>query len=550
MNKTRFGYLVVFHLLLALMSPHVLADTKFGMTAFPYDYGDEAVRTTTKIIAKDADMFAIHLDECIAWQSLYKGKGLPADQRKKWIDLKKKIPAGHAVYVGLAPLNHDRETLVSACDNKMPKKMRNAAFDSKAVKKAYLSYVREAVDIFDPQFLNIGIEVDGIAARRARDWPAFERLFVHVKKGIQSKNPDIKIGVSLTLHALLVPRIAKTAKSLVEKSDYLGLSVYPYASSFGEAFGYPPLGKGADRWRKQLTWVRSYTDKPIAIAETGFTTKNINLPNYKLKMYGNSDDQAAYVHDLIRLARRDDYLFVVWFLAVDYDRLYEKMPQNAATEVNLLWRNIGLYDGNLKPKQALKEWRAFRNLSAADIAEVDAWSTKVATQTPEVATQSTQQASTPGGIKLGFLGNDDLMTCAPGSKVTLARKTGPDSGLSSMQWDLTYKGGWEWCIKDLKNEDLSGTKSISLWVRSDRDGPLFINLDTSDGEAYFSIIQVGAGWSKISIPYSELSPDPEKKKDGKFSGEDFVQLLIADAAAGSGATGDRSLWFSELFFVK
>jgi hypothetical protein len=132
----------------------------------------------------------------------------------------------------------------------------------------------------------------------------------------------------------------------------------------------------------------------------------------------------------------------------------------------------------------------------------------------------------------------------------LAKDSGPGSALPSMRWKFAYKGDWQWCLKDLKQVDLSGTKGLSLWVRSDRDGPLYINLDTSDGEGYFSVVQVGKGWSKVAIPYSEMTPDPDKKKDGAFRGGDITQLLIADAAAGAGAAGVRNLWFSELFFTR
>jgi len=47
---------------------------------------------------------------------------------------------------------------------------------------------------------------------------------------------------------------------------------------------------------------------------------------------------------------------VVWYLAIDYDRLYAKMPAGSA--VNLLWRNIGLLDGELHPKPAWAVWKA------------------------------------------------------------------------------------------------------------------------------------------------------------------------------------------------
>ena len=56
------------------------------------------------------------------------------------------------------------------------------------------------------------------------------------------------------------------------------------------------------------------------------------------------------------IAHGDRYAFVVWFLAIDYDKLYAKMPPGS--EVMQLWRNIGLLDGELQPKPAWPIWQA------------------------------------------------------------------------------------------------------------------------------------------------------------------------------------------------
>ena len=66
--------------------------------------------------------------------------------------------------------------------------------------------------------------------------------------------------------------------------------------------------------------------------------------------------QAEYVRELFEIAARDRYAFVIWFLAVDYDKLYARMPPGS--EAMQLWRNIGLLDGELRPKPAWDVWKA------------------------------------------------------------------------------------------------------------------------------------------------------------------------------------------------
>ena len=176
-----------------------------------------------------------------------------------------------------------------------------------------------------------------------------------MRSSLKNEYPDLQIGISFSLGHLRVDANAKAAESLIAKSDYVGLSFYPSASPFDEKYGLPPYGSGADAWRKPLAWVRAYTDKPIALCETGYTTRDCDIPQFDLHIKGDATWQAEYVRDLFEIADRDRYAFVIWFLAVDYDKLYAKMP--AGSEVMQLWRNIGLLDGELRPKPAWAIWQ-------------------------------------------------------------------------------------------------------------------------------------------------------------------------------------------------
>ena len=332
----------------------------FGFTPFPYDRTQEAVEKTHEIITANSTIYALHFDGGIPWKEMLAGAPLPAYMQKKWDDMARKIPKAHKVYVGLAPLDTDRKSLAPAASEKgrgpMPDELRNAPLDSPDLKRAYLTYARHAVRQFKPHFLNLGIEAGGVLMNDTQRWPQFERLYEHVRSALKQEFPDLQMGISFCLAHLRVEKAAQAAKSLAARSDYVGLSFYPSASAFSEKFGLPPYGEGADSWRKPLAWVRAYTDKPIALCETGYTTQDSHLPQFKLHIKGDLEAQAAYVKDLFEIARRDRYAFVIWFLAIDYDKLYAKMPPGS--EVMQLWRNIGLLDGDVRPKPAWEIWKA------------------------------------------------------------------------------------------------------------------------------------------------------------------------------------------------
>ncbi|HSZ57096.1 MAG TPA: hypothetical protein VK797_15620 [Tepidisphaeraceae bacterium] len=331
----------------------------FGFTAFPYDFTLEAVIKTHEIVVANSTIYALHFDDGIPWKEALADGPWPRRIQKEWDDQARGVPANHKIYLGLAPLATDRKSLAPATGEQkrlpLPAELAHAEFDDPKVETAYLNYARRAVKQFKPDFLNLGIEAGGILMRDPVRWRRFERLYEHVRSRLKQENPDLAIGISFSLGHLRVESNANIARPLIDKSDYLGLSFYPSAAAFDEKFGLPPYGQGAGAWRKPLAWVHGYTQKPIALCETGYTTRDSDLPQFDLHIKGDNRLQADYVRELFEIARRDRYAFVIWFLAIDYDRLYAKMPPGS--EVMQLWRNIGLLDGDLRPKPAWAIWQ-------------------------------------------------------------------------------------------------------------------------------------------------------------------------------------------------
>lgn len=516
----------------------------YGFTPFPYDATAEAVMRTHALVTEHATLYALHFDDCVPWQAMLENQPLPARLQQDWQDLRQRLPQTHRVYVALTPGDKDRRRLAPPCaatdkPGPLPPELQNVPLDHPRVKQAYLAYARRAVQQFKPHFLNIGIEMGNMALRAPKDWPHFAALYEHVYAALKQEFPGVLIGFSINPQMLREPQTAARVKPLVERSDYLGLSFYPYSEPMERKLGAPAMAPGQAGWQEMLAWVRSYTTKPLALCETGFTTQDVKLNKYDLHLRGDTAQQEAYVRDLVSITKRDQYLFVIWFLLIDYDKLYAKMPPGS--EVNLLWRNIGLFDGDLRPKPAWQAWQTFASGDAASPPPPVGGPPALSTVIRPVAGRTRQ------GTQVGFQSPSDLFTCAPGSRVTLDA-AGPQPGVKAMRWEYQHKRDWQWCVKERKVGEFRQAQMVHFWVRSDADGPLYVRFDEQGGESFYVIVHVSAEWQALTFPLADLALDTATRKDGRLDPGQLVKLFLADSTGLDGATGKRTIWLSEWVF--
>jgi hypothetical protein len=528
-----------FALLLALLAAAFVSQARplFGFTPFPYDATAQALSQVAGLLQDNATVHALHFDDGLPWEEMMEGKPLPRKVQSDWDDALRAVPRGRPVYLGLTPLAKDRKSLAPGRTDKdvpLPWSLKFASLDDDKVKAAYLEYARRAVKQFKPAYLNLGIEAGELANRSPRTWPQFEALYRHVATALKRDYPQMQIGLSFGLQSLRKPEVAQRAKALVEASDYIGVSFYPHASPFGERFGEPALRDAEEAWREPLTWLRSYTSKPIAVCETGYLSRTINMPKNKLTMKGDPGLQARYVKELAQFAERDNYLFVVWFLAVDYDRLYERMggdkPDN---EVNLMWRNIGLWDGEMRPKPALAEWK--RAVSGR------------ADGSPPAAAPAPARAAAPvtakgAGFDVGFSNEQQLFQPGGGSRMELQA-----DGVA--QWSFeNRRRDFVWALRDLGATLPANTTRMTLRLRSNRPGALFLQLEEKSGETFFVMVEPGSDWTDVSLELASFKPDPAKKRDGVLQVDQISKLLIADQGGRDRPDGRRDVWLARWRF--
>ncbi len=519
-----------------------------GFSTFPFDATPAAYDKLYQLGRDYGQIYVVQRDNGIAWKEALNNEPLPANILNEWADFKKHRPAGQPMYLAIAPLEFDRTTLAGACPgSSVPSAIKGAAFDSTAVKTAYLNYCRTAVNFFNPDYLNIGVEAGELAHRKPSQWPAFARLIEHVRSNLKQEFPNLKIGISFGLQSLMEPAAAELAKPLVESCDYLGLSFYPYMSDFHEKFGSKALPAPPNEWTAPLEWARNYTSKPIAICETGYNSNDISWSPSKINLKGNTANQTQYVKDLARIATRDNYLFVVWYFPVDLDRILATLPEGGGAAI--LWERNGLFDKDLKPKPALQAWQDALEGKIDQTAPTETVSVAGSGGLPTAGgtVDSGNDANVPVA-SLSFDNQSDMFSAPAGATVGKADETAPD-GRAAMQWAYSYKKKqWAWASKSIGEGKLARATNVSFWVKSDSSAPLIIQLKESNGETHSFQVTPGSSWTKVSVNFSSLAVDQSSKKDGVFDPSRVTEIVLADGAATSGKKGSRQVVFSRWDF--
>jgi hypothetical protein len=326
-----------------------------GFTPFPFDATPEAVAATSAFISRNGDLVVHHFDNGIPWVEVLEDRPLPPAVAADWAG-RKETSRGKRIFLALTPLDGGRKDLALSRNEKenvpLPPSFAGKALDDPAVKKAYLTWCRRAVDLFRPDWLAIGIEVNELLLNAPGRWPAFRALYRETRAALKERWPDLPIGATVTLHALADPskrdrngQLAAVREFLAE-NDFVGVSYYPFMMG--------NMTRPEDPLDGLLPSLAP--GKPIGIAETGFPAETLTLESFRLTLPSSPELQTAFLEKLLDRARRDRYLFVGYFLHRDYDLLWEKLKVSAP-EFFKAWKDCGLLDGEGKDRPALGIWK-------------------------------------------------------------------------------------------------------------------------------------------------------------------------------------------------
>lgn len=333
-----------------------------GFTPFPYDLSAEAIDYVYEKIALDGDIINHHFDDGVPWIEALEHK--PFHQRivDDWAFRKSKTPPDHKVFISVSPLNASRNGLAlyrgEEANMPLPDSWQKYSFKDQQVKNAYLSYCKEVIDFFEPDYFCMAIEANLFFANKPEAWADYYGFHKYIYQELKLAYPDLPVFTSVAGGYLLpgfiegndhlIQRLATL--QLLDYSDYYGVSFYPYVSAFA-ATSYP---EGA------IEELFMISQKPLAITETGFAAENftVTLPNeQRLSVESDEARQQLYLRNLLLACERRKTVFLIHFTLRDSDQYLAKVE--AATRQSIVWRDTGLYDEHGQSRPALVTWREF-----------------------------------------------------------------------------------------------------------------------------------------------------------------------------------------------
>jgi hypothetical protein len=326
-----------------------------GFTLWPADLNEEGLATARDYAHAHGDIVAVMFNGGIPWPEALEGKPFSKDVQEH---LSYRRPPGKKLFLSITPLNKDKRGLApywGESDNQpLPQPWNNEALNSPRVKRAYLNFVMQAIDAMKPDYLAIGIESNVMLSRDQSKWQHLKDL--HRETYIAVKKKHRSLPVFFTTEVLHYKRLTRDAKGtnqekevadMMRYSDLFAMSFYPHTSP--EALR-PVPGNFLD--------FATRFKKGIAVAESGMTSRPVDLRSYNTSLYGSDADQTQFTEFLLKTAARDSYEFVINFATTDSDRLVARLRPPAA-DLARIWAYIGMQTSDKRPKPASAVWDGF-----------------------------------------------------------------------------------------------------------------------------------------------------------------------------------------------
>lgn len=326
-----------------------------GFTRWPADLTLEGVQTAQDFAHTHGDIVSVMFIGGIPWQEALDGKPFSKDIENNF---QYRPPKGKKLFLSISSLNTERKGMAPYWGEKdnmpLPPAWANRTFDSPEVKKAYLNFTLRSIEAMKPDYLAIGVELNVLMSHDLMRWKQVKELTRETYTTVKAKYPTLP--VFFTTDVLHYKRLHSEAKEsaqekevadLMRYSDIFAMSIYPYMS-YGVPRPTPP---------DFFDFARTFK-KPIAVSESGMTSRDVALKSPKITLYGSEKEQKQFMELLLQCALRDKYAFVINFATTDFEKRCQKLPA-PTDDLARIWAYTGLQTEDKKPKPALVVWDAF-----------------------------------------------------------------------------------------------------------------------------------------------------------------------------------------------
>ncbi len=339
-----------------------------AVTPWPADFTTPAQEDAYSFINSHCDMVSHHFDEGIpyeeAFQNLSWPKQLIAD-----VDLRKQLTApGKKILLSVAPLNLTRREkadyyrVTDQITDSIKNYWKLLPFNDPKVITSYVNYVSFLIDQLHPQLINYGVESNE-AQWDSVQFEQYSNFLSQVNARLKMKYPGVLFFLSFMVSD--EPASLSLAKKLLNYTDLIALSAYPYISSNTMA------GGNTDPKNLPASFFTNYINldknKPWGFAETGYIAQNLSIPSFSLTRIGSLAWQADYLNLVLQLSNERKARFFVWFCSTDYDAGSQRLKQMGLyQDLFGLWQDTGFKDETNTRRPSYYTWLQWMKYTRSD----------------------------------------------------------------------------------------------------------------------------------------------------------------------------------------
>lgn len=309
-----------------------------GFSSLPRALNSESYGEAIDFAAENGDIVLIQ--RTLPWSDFIPGSGV-SDETRKSTAAERDAIAGRDVSLFFAIDVTDGATGRDRLAG-LPVSLQGKDFSDPDVRRAFIAYAEYVALNYKPDYLALGVEMNLYYEKNKDSFEHFETLYAQAYDAVKAKSPDTQVTVTFQYEDLqgLLPRDDphfaswELIDAFEERLDFLAISTYP-SFAFSSAAAIP------DDYYRQL---RAFTDKPIAIAEMGYSSAagegGLNS--------GTEAEQSLFVRRILTEAEEMDMAFAVWFAIWD--------PAFARDTAFAAFQNIGLRREDDGEKPAWRDW--------------------------------------------------------------------------------------------------------------------------------------------------------------------------------------------------
>jgi hypothetical protein len=329
-----------------------------GVTPWPADFTLEELANAYTFINTHCDIVSHHFDEGIPYEEAYTGSPLSHVLQNNIAFRRQNTASGRAILLSVAPLDITRHhkagytTDVDTPETAHAQYWGQLAPNDPKVITAYVNFVSILIDSLHPSFVNYGVESNATTWDDA-GFALYRDFLSKVYPQLKAKYPSLPFFLSFIVDES--PPAMEMARQLLNFTDYISLSAYPYTGASSTADGNTdPSRLPKDYFTR---WLDLAPDKPWAFAETGYIATDLTIPAYQLNKHGKDSWQQDYLDLVCGLCNQRKAKFLIWFCSRDYDATVRRLQSMGAyQDLFGLWEHTGLIDSAGRQRPAYTSW--------------------------------------------------------------------------------------------------------------------------------------------------------------------------------------------------